>query len=112
MNRAWILSLLTGVTTMSIKSVGAFLPHRARSSTIGSLLDRVTPLLVPGILAALVVVQVFSVDRTIVIDARAAGLVAAIMGVKLRLPTVVVLFVAAVATALARILYAHALGQP
>lgn len=62
--------------------------------------------LVPAaLLAALVVVQAFTDRQTLVLDARAAGLAAAVVALLLRAPFLVVLLVAGATAALA-----HALG--
>lgn len=111
MSRGWVLTLLTGGVTMAIKSLGAVLPNRARSPELNRLLERLTPLLVPAVLGALVVVQVFSSGRRLTIDARVVGLLTAIVGVKLRASPAVVLVAAAMMTALGRLIYAQATGR-
>ena len=111
MSRAWMLSLLTGGTTMAIKSAGAVLSNHTRSTRVSLLLERLTPLLVPGVLAALIVVQVFSTERHLTIDARAVGLLAAIVAVRLRASPALVLVAAALTTALGRAIYAQATGK-
>jgi hypothetical protein len=60
-------------------------------------------LLAPAVLAALVVTQVVGGDREIVLDARLVGLGAAVVALLLRAPLLVVVIVAAVATALVRL---------
>jgi branched-subunit amino acid transport protein len=63
---------------------------------------RITGLLPPALLAALVVVQTFAVDTHLVLDARAAGLAAGCVAVWRRAPFLVVVIVAAATTALLR----------
>jgi len=66
-------------------------------------LTGVVSLLLPAVLAALVVTQVVGGDREIVLDARLVGLGAAVVALLLRAPLLVVVAVAAVATALVRL---------
>jgi branched-subunit amino acid transport protein len=61
-------------------------------------------LLAPALLAALVVTQVFASGRDLTIDARAAGLVAAVIALLVRPPTLVIIGSAAITTALVRLL--------
>ena len=63
---------------------------------------RVIGLLAPALLAALVVVDTFADGKSLVIDARAAGLAAAAIAVALRAPIIVVILLAAAVTALVR----------
>ena len=63
---------------------------------------RITGLLPVALLAALVAVQTFASGQDLVIDARAAGLAAAIIALLLRAPFLVVVLVAAVTAALLR----------
>ena len=60
-------------------------------------------LLAPAVLAALVVTQVVGGERELVFDARLVGLGAAGIAVALRAPLLLVVIVAAEATALARL---------
>jgi len=62
----------------------------------------VIALLAPALLTALVVVDTFGSDRSLAIDARAAGLAAAIVAIALRAPLLVVVVGAAAATAAVR----------
>lgn len=57
-----------------------------------------------ALLAALIAVQTFGDARSLVLDARAAGLVAAIGAVLLRAPFIVVVCLAALTAALVRLL--------
>ena len=57
--------------------------------------SRVTTLLPAALLAALVVMQTFTIGSTLVLDARAAGLLAAIIALLLRAPFIVVVIAAA-----------------
>jgi branched-subunit amino acid transport protein len=63
---------------------------------------RIIALLAPALLAALVVVDTFADGKSLVIDARAAGLAAAALGVLVRAPMIVTVVGAAAVTALVR----------
>ena len=77
--------------------------HRQRRSVSGEL-QVLAPvrLLAPALLAALVVTQAFGSGRDLALDARAAGLAAAVAALLLRAPILVIIASAAVATALVR----------
>jgi hypothetical protein len=74
---------------------GRQLPERALS---------VLRLLAPALLAGLVVTQGFTAGQGVTIDARAAGLAAAVVALLLRGPTLVVIGSAAAVTALLRLM--------
>jgi hypothetical protein len=59
-------------------------------------------MLAPALLAALVVTQAIGGDRRYVFDARLAGLAAAVVAIRLRAPTLLVVVLAAAVTAAAR----------
>jgi hypothetical protein len=105
-SRAWLLTLLTGGSTVAIKGLGALLPARPETSRVSAALARATPFLLVGVLTALIVVQVFSVGHRLTIDARLTGLFVAVSGVLLRVPPAVILIAAALATALVRFVIA------
>jgi branched-subunit amino acid transport protein len=88
-------------------SIGCYLLKLAGLSLPQSLLDRpdvqrVAGLLPIGLLAALIAVGTFAVDGQLVIDARVAGVGAAIAALLLRAPFLVVIIVAAATTAILR----------
>jgi hypothetical protein len=62
----------------------------------------VIQLLAPAVLAALVVTQTLGGDHRIALDARLAGVAAGAFALTLRAPTLVVLLVAAAASAVVR----------
>jgi hypothetical protein len=111
-SRAWLLTILTGAITISIKAVGAFVAGDEQSSHFNRALEKLTPLLLPGVLTALIVVQAFSAGRRLTVDARAIGVIVAILAVKLRAPPAITLTSAALATAVARLVYTYVLGIP
>ena len=95
---SWAAILVLGLGSYLLKAAGPLLlSERMRSS-----LSRTAGLMTPALLAALVAVQTFGQGRTLVVDARAAGLGAAAIAVLARAPFVVVLVVAAAVTAAVR----------
>jgi hypothetical protein len=96
---AWLAVLVVGVATVALKGAGTVvlagrpLPRRAAV---------VMPLLAPCLLAALVVGQTVADGRAVVVDARVAGVAAAVVALALRAPLLVVLAVAAGVAAAAR----------
>ena len=106
MTRAWMLALLTGTVTMGLKGAGALITGSSAKRQPTAFIDRITPILLPTVLTALIVVQVFSTGRHLTLDARVAGLVVAIIVARTRAQPFLVLVAAAAATALVRLLQA------
>ena len=79
--------------------------HPTARRRTSRLIEKITPVLLPTVLTALTVVQVFSAGRHLTLDARAAGLVAAILGTRLGLQPVLVLATAAAITAAVRLIH-------
>jgi branched-subunit amino acid transport protein len=100
MTEAWLVVLVVGVVTVSIKAVG---PVLLGGRELPAAISGVIGLLAPAVLAALVVVQVVGKDGGIVLDERLLGLAAAAVALVLRAPMVVVVIVAAAVTAFARL---------
>lgn len=98
---AWLVVGTTGAATLVLKGLG---PALLGGRSLPTPLANVIALLAPTLLAALVATQVFAGDREIVLDARAVGLVAAALALVARLPILVVVVLAAAATAFARLL--------
>jgi branched-subunit amino acid transport protein len=97
MTTAWLTIAFLAVGTIAIKAVG---PIALGGRELPVRLAGVVALLAPSLLAALVVVDTLGgEDRTLAVDARAAGLVAAAGAIAARLPLFVVVVVAAVVTA-------------
>jgi branched-subunit amino acid transport protein len=100
MTAAWLVVLVVGLATMAIKAAGPVLlggrelPPRALA---------VVRLLAPALLAALVVTQTVAADEALVLDARLVGVGVALMALLLRAPLLLVVILAAVATALFRL---------
>jgi hypothetical protein len=100
-SEAWILVAAIGGATVALKAVG---PLLVGGRELPEPVLRVVALLAPALLAALVAVQIFAGERALVVDARVVGLAAAVLALLARAPILVVVAVAAVATALARAL--------
>jgi branched-subunit amino acid transport protein len=97
---AWITVAGLAIATAAIKAFG---PVVFGARELPALLARVIPLLAPALLAALVVSETFGAPgRSLVLDARAGGLVVAGVALWRRAPLYVVVVAAAAATALLR----------
>jgi hypothetical protein len=97
----WIAIFATAAACFALKVAGWSLPVRLLD---GERLQRAATLLPLALLAALVVVQTLGDGRSLVIDARAAGLAAAGVAVLRRAPFIVVVVVAAATAAVVRVL--------
>jgi uncharacterized membrane protein len=95
----WVAVLAGSLGTFVAKLVGYLLPAGTLSRPA---VRRITGLLPVALLSALVAVQTFAIGQTLVIDARLAGLVAAVIALMLRAPFLVVVLVAAVTAAVLR----------
>ncbi len=101
MSATWIVVLLVGAFTISFKAAG---PLLLAGRKLPAPLTSAFELLAPSLLAALVVTQSVGGKDGIVLDARLVGIGAAVGAIWLRAPLIVVVLVAALATALARLL--------
>ena len=100
MSAVWWSVLLVGAGTLLLKAAGpVLLGGRTLPPLLGGMLD----LIAPAVLAALVVTQLVGGDRELVLDERLAGIAAAGVALALRAPILVVVAVAAVTTALLRL---------
>ncbi len=99
MSNVWVALTATGIGSIAFRAIGPVviggreLPQRA----VG-----LVSMLAPALLAALVATNVFAGDRELVLDARVVGLAASAVLVAFRAPVLLVIVVAAAATALAR----------
>ena len=101
MSAAWISVLAVGAGTVVLKSVGPVgVAGRELPQRVAGLMSMVAP----AILAALVVTETFVHGRSLVVDARLAGVGAGVVAVLLRAPLWVVILVGGVATAAVRML--------
>jgi branched chain amino acid efflux pump len=92
----WIATGVLTVVCFGIKAVG---PVALGGRELPDWAERPIALLPAALLCALVVVQTFADGKALVLDARAAGLAAAMVALTLRASVLVVLLVAAATTA-------------
>ena len=96
MSAVWATIVALAAGTVAIKAAG---PLAFGDRRLPPRLDGVIMLLAPSLLAALVAVQTFASERSLTVDARLAGVLAAAAALALRRSLTVVVVVAAVATA-------------
>jgi len=89
----WLPILIASAGCFALKLAGLSLPVRD---------VRAVAVLPVALLAALVGIQTFASGDSLVLDARVAGLAAALVAVRLRAPFLVVVAAAAATTALVR----------
>jgi branched-subunit amino acid transport protein len=100
MNDAWLVVALVGAGTIVIKGAGpVLLGGRPLPRRVNSVIE----LLAPAVLGALVAVQTFGNGQGLVVDERVIGMAAAGIALWRKAPLLMVVVVAAVATALARL---------
>jgi uncharacterized membrane protein len=95
----WPAVIIGSIGAYLLKLTGYVVPARVLENPR---LRRLTGLLPVALLAALVAVQTFSIGTALQIDARLAGLAAAIVALALRAPFLVVVLVAAATAAILR----------
>ena len=101
MSDVWLVVGIVGAGTMLIKATG---PVLLGGRPLPERLNSVIQLLAPALLGALVAVQAFGSGQSLVVDERLLGLVAAGIAIWRKAPLLLVLIIAAAATALARAL--------
>jgi hypothetical protein len=97
----WVAVLVTAAGCYLLKLVGVLVPERWLE---GERVTRVLTLLPVALLAALAAVQALATGDHLVLDARMAGVAAAVVALLLRAPFIVVVAVAAATAALLRLL--------
>ena len=97
----WWAVIVAAVGCYLLKLAGLSVPPRVLERP---LVERVADLIPVALLAALVAVQVFAHGHELVIDARALGLGVAVVLLVVRAPFLVVVFGAALAAALVRLM--------
>jgi branched-subunit amino acid transport protein len=97
---SWAAILALAAGSYLLKATGPLLLGERTPASLARLADLVTP----ALLAALIAVQTFADEKTLVVDARAAGLLVAAVAVWRRAPFVAVVVLAASVTALIRAL--------
>jgi hypothetical protein len=97
----WAAVLIGSVGCYALKLAGLSLPRRVLDNKA---VQRVANLLPVALLTGLIVIQTFTLGHKLVLDARAGGLLVALVLVLLRAPFLVVVALACVSTALIRLI--------
>jgi len=97
----WAAIIVGGVGCYLLKLAGLSVPQRVLDRPV---VRRTADVIPVALLSALIAVQVFSTGHELTLDARAAGLAAAVVLLLLRAPFLVVVFGAALTAALLRLL--------
>jgi hypothetical protein len=97
----WLGIGLAAASCYLLKVTGMSVPKRLVEHPKVRLAAALLPV---GLLAALTATQTFATGRELAVDARAVGLVCALVAIVLRAPFLVVVVVAALATALTRLI--------
>jgi 3-oxoadipate enol-lactonase len=105
---SWLLVGIVGVGTVALKGIG---PLLLGGRQLPERLTGVVSLLAPTLLAALIVTQTFAAGTALVIDARVAGVAAAVIAIVLRAPILVVIVVAAAGAAATRAVVSAAVSR-
>jgi branched-subunit amino acid transport protein len=96
MNAMWIGIIATSVIAFLLKYLGHSVPERWLSHPRVLKINSLIPI---ALLSALVAVQTFTNEKTLVIDQRLAGLAVAVIALILRAPFAVVVISAAATSA-------------
>lgn len=96
MNALWIGIIATSAIAFLLKYLGHSVPERWLSHPRVLKINSMIPI---ALLSALVAVQTFTNDKTLVIDQRLAGLAVAVIALILRAPFAVVVISAAATSA-------------
>jgi branched-subunit amino acid transport protein len=97
----WVAIVAVTLATVAIKAAG---PILAGGRELPARVNDVIALLTPALLAALVVTETFGEDGHLALDERALGVGVAAIAIALRAPVLLAVVLAALATALARLL--------
>jgi branched-subunit amino acid transport protein len=99
MSSTWLVVVLVGAGTVLIKAAG---PVLLGGRPLPERFTGVVELLAPAVLGALVAVQTFGAGQSLVVDERLIGVAAAGIALWRKAPLLIVVIVAAAATAVAR----------
>ncbi len=97
----WAAVLAASAGCYAVKLAGLSVPRRILDDPR---VRRIAALMPVALLAALIAIQTFSTGHDLVVDARVAGIAAALVAIRLRAPFLVTVAVAAAVTALIRLL--------
>ncbi|MPZ69383.1 MAG: AzlD domain-containing protein [Actinobacteria bacterium] len=96
---ALIVVVFLGLATMALKATGPVLlegrPLPPRATAVVASMG-------PSLLAALIAVSTFEGDRSLVLDERVLGMVGAGIALRFKVPSLIVVIIAAAVTATAR----------
>jgi branched-subunit amino acid transport protein len=95
----WTLVILLAVGAYGFKALGLVV---LGGRTLPATLDRCLALIPAALIAALVVKDTFSIGQELVVDARAAGVAAAVVAAWRQAPLIAVIVIGATVTALVR----------
>ena len=99
MSATWLVVALVGAGTIAIKAAG---PVLLGGRPLPERFTGVVELLAPAVLGALVAVQTFGTSQSLVVDERLIGVAAAGIALWRKAPLLVVVIIAAAATAISR----------
>ena len=103
MSATWAVVVAVGLATMAIKAAG---PVLLGGRPLPKRLTGVVALAGPALLAALVAINTLGAGRSLTLDARVVGVVAAAIALWRRAPLLLVVAIAAATTAAARLISA------
>ncbi|MFC6355762.1 AzlD domain-containing protein [Luethyella okanaganae] len=92
----WQIVILASIACLAIKMAGYLVPPRVLENPASS---RIADLLTIALLSALIAVQTLAQGQSVVIDARVPAVIVATALFALRVPFIVVVFVAALVAA-------------
>lgn len=95
----WIPVLVATAGTFALKVAGYFVPDRFTQHPHFNQVARLLPV---GLLSGLIAVQTFGEGQSIVLDGRIAGAAVAVVLLMRKMPFIVVVFTAAIVTAIGR----------
>ena len=101
MSTLWVVIVAVTLASAAIKAAG---PILSGGRELPPRVNAVIALLTPALLAALVVTETFGDDGHLVLDERALGVGVAAIAITLRAPVLLAVVLAALVTALARLL--------
>ena len=101
MSPVWVGIVVMAAGCFAFKLAGLSVPKRVLDHPVTV---RAADLIPVALLGALIAVQVFAGERTLVVDARLVGLAVAAVLLALRVPFLPMVFAAAAAAALVRLL--------
>ncbi len=99
---SWTVIALMIAGSYGFKALGVFGLAGDGSNRVAKRAQPLTALIPAALFSAIIVVQTFGNERSVIIDARLVGLVVAIVAVRFKAPFIVVVVAAMIATAVVR----------